>query len=84
MGILQRMGLEEIRCDYVTVDTLRCRADMIDIWRAWAEAYTASIAAHTHMGIDEVRAHWADMARTLHDPEGYAVWHVPVLSGRKP
>ena len=33
---------------------------------------------------DRFVAHFNDMIATLEDPDGYGVWHVPVVAGRVP
>ncbi len=84
-GLLAASGLVDVRCDYVIVDTLRVpRATFADIWRAWRDGYTEVLAAHSDLSVDEVRAHFDDMIACIENPLGYAVWHVPVVSARKP
>jgi SAM-dependent methyltransferase len=76
-------GLEDIHCDYLIVDTLRVpRATFGDIWRAWRDGYTDVLAEKSKLTLDEVRAHWEDMLAAIET--GYACWHVPVVTGRKP
>jgi hypothetical protein len=83
--MLHEQGVEDIAFDYVSVDTLRVpRSVMIGIWEAWQEGYTEVIARYTHFSTEEVADHWADMLACLHNPAGYAVWQVPVISGRLP
>jgi len=84
-SILDAAGLVDLRCDYVIVDTLRVpRATFAAIWRAWRDGYTDVIAAHTPLSAAEVRAYFEEMIACIENPHGYAVWHVPVVSGRKP
>ncbi len=76
-------GLTEIRVDYVVVDTLRApRESFAAVWEAWRDGYAEAVAEHTSFTAAEFRAHFDDMIATLRDPNGYAVWHVPVVSGR--
>ena len=76
-------GLQDIRCDYVVVDTLRVpRATFADIWRAWRDGYTEVLAQHSALSIDAIRAHFEDMIAAIET--GYACWHVPVITGTKP
>jgi hypothetical protein len=84
-ALLAAAGLVDVTCDYVVVDTLRCaRADFAAIWRAWKDGYVDVLAAHGELPRDEVAAHFDDMIACIEDPAGYAVWHVPVVTGRKP
>lgn len=83
--LLRALGLEDIRMDYVTVDPLRCpRESMARIFEAWRDGYAASIAEYSRFTEVEARAYFDTMAATIRDPEGYAVWHVPVASARVP
>jgi SAM-dependent methyltransferase len=82
-GILRRLGVSEITIDYVTVDPLRVpRATFAAIWAAWRDGFADTVAANTAVTRDEFLAHFADMIATLEDPDGYGVWHVPVIAAR--
>jgi SAM-dependent methyltransferase len=84
-ALLAAAGLDGVRCDYVVVDTLRVpRRVFADIWRAWRDGYTDVLAETTSLRADEVRAYFEDMIACIESPRGYAVWQVPVVSGRKP
>lgn len=54
------------------------------IWEAWRDGYTAALARHTRFPEPEVRAHWDGMIAALRDPDAYAVWQIPIVSGRVP
>jgi ubiquinone/menaquinone biosynthesis C-methylase UbiE len=83
--MLQALGLEEIRMDYVTVDTLRAPRDaMARIFEAWRDGYVESIAQLTRFTEAEATAYFDTMIATIRDPNGYAVWQVPVASARVP
>ena len=83
--ILKRLGLEAIDVHYVLIDTLRVPRDtFIRIWEAWRDGFAETIAKHTEFSLEEVDAYWNAMIDCLRDPEGYAVWHVPVITGVKP
>ena len=84
-GLLQALGLEEIRIEYLTLDTLRVpRETFATIMRAWRDGYSGVIAEHTELQRTEIDALFAQVIDTVLDPEQYAVWHVPVISARKP
>jgi SAM-dependent methyltransferase len=83
--ILKQLGLESIDVHYVLVDTLRVSREVFArIWEAWRDGYTETIARHTEFSHQEVEDYWNAMIDCLRNPEGYAVWHVPVISGVKP
>lgn len=82
---MRRLGLEALRVDYVVVDTLRVpREHFRAIWVAWADGYTDVIAEHSELSRREVADQFAGMIACLDDPGGYAVWQIPVISGRVP
>ena len=81
--LLRRLGRREITVDYVVVDPLRVPRDTFAaIWRSWRNGYAASVSAHTSMSRETFIAHFDDMIATLEDPDGYGVWHVPVVAAR--
>lgn len=82
-GILVGMNLEQIKVDYVVVDTLRVeRATFAAIIEAWRDGYSDSISEYTGMTRDAARACFNQMIANILDPRGYAVWMVPVVSAR--
>lgn len=84
-GILRRLGLTDITIDYVVVDTLRVpRAIFASIWEAWRDGYTDILAAHLHRPREAIAAQFDAMISTIRDPDGYAVWFVPVVAARVP
>ncbi len=84
-GLLRRMGITGISVDYVIVDTVRVpRETFARIWEAWRDGYAEVIAEHTRFTRDEVVSHFDDQIATIRDPDGYAVWMVPVFAGVVP
>lgn len=82
---MRRLGLAELSVRYVIVDTLRVpRERFRAIWVAWADGYTDVIAEHTELSRAEVAAQFDSMIACLDDPDGYAVWQIPVISGLVP
>jgi SAM-dependent methyltransferase len=82
-GILRRLGLTDISVEYVVVDPLRVpRETFVAIWESWRDGYADAIATHTRITREQFHAHFEDMLATLRDPDGYAVWHVPVVAAR--
>ena len=84
-GILRRLGLSDIRIDYIVVDPLRvARETFAAIWTAWRDGYADAIATHTTVSREAFVEHFDDMIGTIRDPSAYAVWHVPVVAARVP
>jgi ubiquinone/menaquinone biosynthesis C-methylase UbiE len=84
-GILARMNMEEIRVDYVVVDTLRVpRETFAAILIAWRDGYAESIGELTPISRESAVAYFNQMIANIRDPQGYAVWMVPVVSARVP
>lgn len=82
---LRRLGLRELRVDYVVVDTLRVpRETLAAIFEAWRDGYSEAIGQHSKLSVEEARAIFDQIIGSVRDPEQYAVWQIPVLSGRKP
>jgi SAM-dependent methyltransferase len=82
--LLTDLGLKDIACDYVVVDTLRVpRETFARIWEAWRDGYTDSIVESTKVPRDEVVRRWKEMIDCVRDPRGYALWQVPVWTARK-
>jgi ubiquinone/menaquinone biosynthesis C-methylase UbiE len=84
-GILAAMKLEEIKVDFVVVDTLRVpRETFAAIIEAWRDGYVESIAQLTPITRESAVAYFNQMIENIRDPRGYAVWMVPVVSARVP
>lgn len=84
-AIMNELGLRELHVDYVVVDTLRVpRETFATIIQAWRDGYTEVLAEHSKLSLDEVRELFEQAIGAILDPRQYAVWHIPVISGRKP
>jgi ubiquinone/menaquinone biosynthesis C-methylase UbiE len=82
---LSALGLQDIRVEYVVVDTLRVpRQTFAAIWMAWRDGYADAIAEQCGLSLAEVVAHFEDQIATILDPEAYAAWLLPVVSGVVP
>jgi SAM-dependent methyltransferase len=82
--LLRELGLVDIAVDYVVVDTLRVPRDVFArIWEAWRDGYTDPIAEHAGLSREEVARRWDEMIACIRDPQGYALWQVPVWTARK-
>jgi ubiquinone/menaquinone biosynthesis C-methylase UbiE len=84
-GILAAMKFEEIRVDYVIVDTARVpRETFAAILEAWRDGYAASIGEVTPITCESAVAYFDQMIANIRDPLRYAVWMVPIVSARVP
>jgi hypothetical protein len=71
--------------DYVVVDTLRVPRDTFaGIIAAWRDGYAEPLATASGRTPDQVRADFERMIEAIRTPPNYAVWQVPVVSGRRP
>jgi ubiquinone/menaquinone biosynthesis C-methylase UbiE len=83
--ILAGLGLQDIRIDYVVVDTIRVPRDTFAaILEAWRDGYVDPIAQYTRFTRDEATAYFDQMIASIRDPRRYAAWMVPVVSARVP
>lgn len=77
--------IRQLSVTYLTVDTLRVPRDTLArIFESWGDGYAATVAETTGLSVSEARAGFDDIAACIRDPQGYAVWHVPIVSGIKP
>jgi SAM-dependent methyltransferase len=80
---LRRLPGDELRVDHVIVDTVRVpRATFAAIFEAWRDGYTEAAATHLGWSEDKVRDHFDATIECIRDPDGYAVWVVPVWTAR--
>jgi ubiquinone/menaquinone biosynthesis C-methylase UbiE len=83
--LLERAGYADIAMDFITVDTLRVpRATFGGIMRAWRDGYAEPLAGVSGRSVEEVTADFDAMIAAIETPPSYVVWHVPVVSGRRP
>ena len=84
-GIFTAMKLDEIRVDYIVVDTIRVpRETFAAIIGAWRDGYSDSIGEYTKFSRGQAVAYFDQMIANIRDPLGYTVWMVPVVSARIP
>jgi ubiquinone/menaquinone biosynthesis C-methylase UbiE len=82
--LMRAAGLVDVRVDYVVVDTLRVpRRVFADIITAWRDGYVEALATRDWPP-SVVRQHFDEVIGSILNPEHYAVWHVPIVSGLKP
>lgn len=83
--LMEKAGYRDIAMDYITVDTLRVpRPTFAGIMKAWRDGYVEVLAGASGRTADAVRADMDAFIHAIETPPNYAVWHVPVISGRKP
>ena len=81
--LLREIACEEITVDYVVVDTVRTNRDTFArILEAWRDGYAESIGELTAISRDSANAYFDAMIENVRDPDGYAVWMVPVVAAR--
>ncbi len=82
--LFEQRGYTEITVDYVIVDTLRVPRDIFaGILRAWRDGYAQPLSQATGRTLADVRADFDSMIVNVEKPPNYAVWHVPVVAGRR-
>lgn len=84
-ALLEAAGYTDLAVDYVIVDTVRVpRRVFAGIIGAWRDGYLDVLAAASSRTTDEVSADFDRIIDAIETPPNYAVWHVPVISARKP
>jgi ubiquinone/menaquinone biosynthesis C-methylase UbiE len=84
-SILARMNFSEIKVDYIIVDTVRVPREIFAaIIEAWRDGYAKPISEVTPISYENALAYFNQMIANIRDPHGYAVWMVPVVSGKVP
>jgi SAM-dependent methyltransferase len=84
-ALMKHVGFGDLHVDYIVVDTIRVpRATFGAIIAAWRDGYTEALARHTKLRLEEVRALFDQVVDAIGDPQQYVVWHIPIVSGRKP
>ena len=69
--------------DYVIVDTQRVsRGVFADIITAWRDGYTEALST-PDWPASRVRQHFDEIIASIRNPDHYAVWFVPIVSGVK-
>jgi SAM-dependent methyltransferase len=83
-SLLRAAGLRDVRVDYVIVDTVRVpRRIFADIITAWRDGYVDALAT-PQWPAAVVRDHFNQIIGSILNPDHYAVWHLPIVSGVKP
>ncbi|MGA9422235.1 MAG: class I SAM-dependent methyltransferase [Rhodanobacteraceae bacterium] len=84
-ALLDAAGFGDIAADYIAVDTLRVpRAIFAGILTAWRDGYAKPLSAAFGRPLDDVIDDFNAMIAAIETPPDYALWQVPLISGRKP
>jgi ubiquinone/menaquinone biosynthesis C-methylase UbiE len=84
-ALMEALGYRDLAMDYVVVDTLRVpRATFAAILQAWRDGYIGALAESSGRSLADLQAEFAAIINAVQTPPHYAVWQVPVISGRKP
>lgn len=84
-ALLEAAGFVDLSMDFVTVDTLRVpRATFAGILEAWRDGYSPALAESSARPVEDIQAEFDAILASIRVPPSYAVWHVPVISGRRP
>jgi ubiquinone/menaquinone biosynthesis C-methylase UbiE len=82
--LLHAHGYRAVAVDYVVVDTERVPREVFaGILRAWGDGFAGALAQSSGRPLADVQAVFAGMADAVATPPGYAVWQVPIVSGRR-
>lgn len=85
LPLLRALGFGHASIQYLVLDTERVPREVLaGIIESWRDGYAAVLAQSSGTPLPEVRALFDAALATLRDPEGYAVWQLPVVAGRKP
>jgi ubiquinone/menaquinone biosynthesis C-methylase UbiE len=84
-ALLAQGGFQDIAMEYVTVDTLRVpRETFAGILGAWKDGSSPALAESSGRSLDDIRAEFDAILDSIRIEPNYAVWHVPVICGRRP
>ena len=85
LPMLRALGFEHVSIQYLVLDTERVPREVLaGIIEAWRDGYAPVLAQSSGTPLTEVRALFGAALATLRDPQGYAVWQLPVVAGRRP
>ena len=80
---LRALPVEDIDIQYIHVDTQRVpRETFARIITAWRDGYAETLAEHVRWPVEKVRDAFDATIEAIRDPDGYALWLVPVVSAR--
>jgi ubiquinone/menaquinone biosynthesis C-methylase UbiE len=83
-SLLKQAGVLDLRVDYAIIDTLRVPREVFaGILTAWRDGYADALGEHSSLGPQLMREHFEQIIASVRNPDHYAVWFVPIVSGRR-
>jgi SAM-dependent methyltransferase len=83
-GHLRALPVDDIHIHYLPIDTLRVpRPTLAAIFEAWRDGYAATMAKLAGRTETEVLDAFAATIDTIRDPDGFALWLVPLAVARR-
>jgi ubiquinone/menaquinone biosynthesis C-methylase UbiE len=83
--LLRELGFRDVTVDYVVVDTVRTDRDTFaSIMEAWRDGYSETIGERTSVSAADARRYFDASIENIRDPNGYAVWMIPIVAARVP
>ncbi len=84
VGHLSKLPVTDVAMHYIAVDTLRVpRATFAAIFEAWRDGYVPALHEYVGTPEAELRAAFDATIDAIHEPKGYALWLVPVVTARR-
>jgi ubiquinone/menaquinone biosynthesis C-methylase UbiE len=84
VGHLRALPVDDVRVHYIAVDTLRVpRATFAAIFEAWRDGYVEALAPVLDRPQAEIRAFFDATIDAIRDPDGFALWLVPLVTARR-
>ena len=85
LPMLRELGFAHVSIQYLVLDTERVPREVLaGIIESWRDGYAPVLAASSALPLAQVSALFDASIATLRDPQGYAVWQLPVVAGRRP
>jgi ubiquinone/menaquinone biosynthesis C-methylase UbiE len=84
VGHLRALPVGDVRVHYIAVDTLRVpRATFAAIFEAWRDGYVEALAPVLDRPEADVRSFFDATIDAINDPDGFALWLVPLVTARR-
>jgi ubiquinone/menaquinone biosynthesis C-methylase UbiE len=84
VGYLRELPVDDVQMHYIAVDTVRVpRATFAAIFEAWRDGYLDALHEHVGRSLSEIRAAFDATIDGIRDPDGFALWLVPLVTARR-
>jgi ubiquinone/menaquinone biosynthesis C-methylase UbiE len=84
VGYLRKLPVDDVQMHYIAVDTVRVpRATFAAIFEAWRDGYVDALHEHVGRSLSEIRAAFDATIDGIRDPDGFALWLVPLVTARR-